>query len=341
VTNTDHSLDVAGLRERVRSSWASSAVDGAAVAAAAAASAELAARAYQRGDRHARRRAESIIYFLNLDSCFAPPADPLAGVVWTTLMHAKLAELRRDHRAQAGAGEVSAADLPGLLEAAVARWGAHAHPLLGELEGNGSLAAYRIWAKNWFGSCHGFSLQLASLVQRTTGAAKKAVLENLNDEFADDATHDSLRIRFYEKIGLHHSPEAVFEDPDWVLEAAELLNLRTGLCNLSDPMPALGCFYGVEANWPPECRRHHALHKRAGLDDHTLEYWTTHAFADEHHADEWLQSVVGLCRTDAQRAAVVEGAVIQLRLRWRMYDAIRDRIAAEAGAPSARAASRA
>src|SRR5687768_18385626 len=29
--------------------------------------------------------------------------------------------------------------------------------------------AYRIWAKNWFGSCVGFSAQLAALVQRTTG----------------------------------------------------------------------------------------------------------------------------------------------------------------------------
>ncbi len=337
MTLTDHSLDVASLRERVRSSWAVGAVNVEAVAAAAAASADLGIRAYQRGERDARLRAESLMYFLNLDSCFATPSDPLAGMVWTTLMRAKLAELRRDHRAESGLGEVSAGDMRELLEAAVARWGAHAHPLLADLERIESMDVYRIWAKNWFGSCHGFSLQLASLVQRTHGAAKKAVLENLNDEFAEEAPHDNLRERFYAKIGLRHSPEGVFTDPDWVLESAELLNLRTGLCNLSDPMPALGCFYGVEANWPPECRRHHAMHKRGGLDDHSLEYWTTHAFADEHHANEWLQSVMGLCRSGAQRAAVVEGAVMQLRLRWRMYDAIRERIAAQASAPAAQA----
>lgn len=321
------SLDLSELRRRARAAWGGGAADPDAVAAAATAAADLAARAYLQGDRDARWQAESAIYYLNLESHFAPPVDPVAGVVWTTLMHAKLGELRRDLGGEVAGREYSPDEMQAALEGAVARWGAYNHPVLAAIEKKG-LPAYRIWAKNWFGSCYGFSLQLASLVQRTTGEARKAVLENLNDEFDDTVTHDVLRIRFYESLGLRYSSEEAVADPDWVLGSTELLNLRTGLCNLSDPMPALGCFYTVEANWPPECKIHHAMNKGRGVDDHTLEYWTTHAFADEHHAAEWLTVVKATARTTAQRAAAVEGAVIQLRLRWRMYDQIGDKVAA-------------
>jgi pyrroloquinoline quinone (PQQ) biosynthesis protein C len=324
-------VNLAQLRQQVRLAWGSSGVDPDAVTAAAASSAELARRAYVEEDRDARWRAESIIYFLNLDSSFAPPADPAAGVIWSTLIQAKLTHLRKQFAAEVPSGDFTVDDMQSLLEAAVERWGTCKHPLLDDLEHIDNLDAYRLWAKNWFGSCYGFSLQLASLFQRTTGEAKKAVLENLSDEFDGDVNHDTLRVRFYSALGLTHSAEYAIHDRDWVLESTELLNLRTGLCNLADPMPALGCFYGIEANWPPECRRHHALNKRRGLDDHTVQYWTTHAFADEVHADEWLAAIKSLARTSAQRACVVEGAIIQLCMRWRMYDAIRERVLATAG----------
>ena len=323
-TNDPGALDLTYLRSLVRGPWWVLG-ERAALAAATEASATLARRAYQDNDRDARAEAETVIYFLNLDSCFAPPVKPAAAVVWTTLMQAKLARLRRELAPEPRA-DMTVGDMQAALEAAVAEWGAYNHPVLGELEQGAGRDAYRVWAKNWFGSCYGFSQQLASLVQRTTGEVKKIVLENLNDEFDDAVTHDTLRVRFYKSLGLSHSPEEAVYDPDWVLESTELLNLRTGLCNLESPLWALGCFYTVEANWPPECRRHHAMNKAAGLDDHTLEYWTTHAFADEHHSSEWLGAVTSLCASGEERTAVVEGAVIQLRLRWRMYDAIQQRI---------------
>jgi len=320
-------IDVRELRTRIRAPWGTARVDPDTIAATATAACDLAARAYRQDDRAARRQAESIIYYLNLESCFAPPAEPIAATVWTTLMQAKLPSLRRELGGDIAGSELTTEGMQVALEGAVARWGAYNHPLLDDLR-DGGLDAYRVWAKNWFGSCYGFSLQLASLVQRTTGAAKKAVLENLNDEFDDTVTHDVLRIRFYESLGLRYSSEEAVADPDWVLGSTELLNLRTGLCNMADPMPALGCFYTVEANWPPECKIHHAMNKGRGVDDHTLEYWTTHAFADEHHSSEWLEVVKAVARTPAQRAASVEGAVIQLKLRWRMYDQIGAKVAA-------------
>jgi pyrroloquinoline quinone (PQQ) biosynthesis protein C len=324
MSTNPRTIDLRHLRSLARSPWWE--LDPPeAVAAATEASATLARRAYRDNDREARAEAETVIYFLNLDSCFAPPLRPAAAVVWTTLMQAKLARLR-DELAPASKPELTDAAMQAELEAAVGEWGAYNHPVLDELEQSSDREAYRVWAKNWFGSCYGFSQQLASLVQRTTGEVKKSVLENLNDEFDDAVTHDTLRVRFYKSLGLSHSPEEAVYDPDWVLESTELLNLRTGLCNLDSPLWALGCFYTIEANWPPECRRHHAMNKAHGLDDHTLEYWTTHAFADEHHSSEWLTAVSSLCSSRDERVAVVEGAVIQLRLRWRMYDAIQRRI---------------
>lgn len=283
----------------------------------------LAARAYIDDDRAARAVAESLLYFLNIDNCFAPPLAPAAAFAWTTLVRAKLGALRTKF---GGCEPVSVAEMRRRLEAAVAKWGAYNHPVLTELA-RGDLAAYRIWAKNWFGSCVGFSSQLAALVQRTTGEAKKVVLENLADEFDDKVTHDVLRTRFYESLGLAFDASTALDDPDRVLEATELLNARTALAYLRDALPALGCFYGVEANWPPECRLHLEINRARGQSEHTLEYWTGHATADDHHSAEWLAVLEATCKTEQQCAAAVDGAVIQLRLRWQMYDAIAARIA--------------
>ena len=287
----------------------------------------LAHRAYIDGDSNARREAEEILYFINIDNCFAPPLHGVAAVAWTTLMRVKLGALRKQF---GGCEPIGVAEMSRRMKAAVAQWGAFNHPLIAQLrERWEDIAAYRVWAKNWYGSCVGFSAQLAALVQRTTGAAKKVVLENLADEFDDKVTHDTLRIRYYESLGLRFAAADALTDPDRVVEATELLNARTGLSFLRDPLWALGCFYGVEANWPPECRIHVEINRRRGLDDHTLEYWTGHASADDHHSAEWLAVLETTCKSERDCAAAVDGAVIQLRLRWQMYDAIARRIAAK------------
>ncbi|MDB4961842.1 MAG: hypothetical protein JWP01_1841 [Myxococcales bacterium] len=319
-------LDLTELRRQLSDPWALEDPGAAGIAGVAKDLEALAHRAYIDGDEAAKRQAEEILYFINIDSCFAPPLHSVASVAWTTLMRVKLAAMRR---AFGGCEPIEVPEMTRRLKAAVAQWGAYNHPLMQTLKTRSDdIGAYRIWAKNWFGSCLGFSSQLAALVQRTHGEAKKCVLENLTDEFDDKVTHDVLRIRFYESLDLKFSAADALNDPDRVVEATELLNARTGLTFLRDPLWALGCFYGVEANWPTECRMHVEINKSRGLDDHTLEYWTGHAFADDHHSAEWLEVLENLCRTPRDCAAAVDGAVIQLRLRWQMYDAIARRIAA-------------
>jgi pyrroloquinoline quinone (PQQ) biosynthesis protein C len=318
-------IDVVELRRALSDPWAADDAGPTALGAAAEEISVLAARAYGDGDEASRRRAEEILYFINIDNCFAPPLHAVAAMAWTTLMRAKLASLRR---AYGGCDPIDVPEMSRRLRAAVAQWGAFNHPLMAKLrERTDDIAAYRVWAKNWYGSCVGFSAQLAALVQRTSGTAKKVVIENLSDEFDDKVTHDVMRIRFYESLDLRFSAADALDDADRVLEATELLNARTGLAFLHDPVWALGCFYGVEGNWPPECRLHLEINRKRGLDEHTLAYWTSHASADEHHSEEWLSALEGMCRTPRECAAAVDGAVIQLRLRWKMYDAIERRIA--------------
>ena len=317
-------LDIAEIRRQLADAWASEDPPATALEATASELATLARRAYIDDDRAARGDAEALLYFINIDNCFAPPLHPIAAMAWTTLMRVKLGALRRRF---GGCEPIGVAEMSRRLREAVERWGAYNHPLIATLRSRPSdLDAYRIWAKNWFGSCVGFSAQLAALVQRTSGDAKKVVLENLSDEFDHRVTHDVLRTRFYESLGLTFDVARALDDPDRVLEATELLNARTGLAFLRDPIWALGCFYGVEANWPPECRHHLEINRKRGLDDHTLEYWTGHATADDHHSAEWLAVLEGMCRSDRECAAAVDGAVIQLRLRWQMYDSIAERI---------------
>jgi pyrroloquinoline quinone (PQQ) biosynthesis protein C len=318
-------LDLGELRRQLSDPWATH--EGPAkLDALADELSSLARRAYADGNVAARREAEEILYFINIDNCFAPPLHAVAALAWTSLMRMKLDALRRKY---GGCEPIDVPEMSRRLKAAVEQWGAYTHPLVAWLgQRPDDLRAYRIWAKNWYGSCVGFSAQLAALVQRTSGEPKKIVLENLSDEFDHRVTHDTLRIRFYESLGLKFEVAKALEDPDRVLEATELLNARTGLSFLRDPIWALGCFYGVEANWPPECKLHLDINRRRGLDEHTLEYWTGHATADDHHSAEWLSALEGMCRTPAECAAAVDGAVIQLRLRYEMYDAIQRRIEA-------------
>lgn len=319
-------LAITELRHRLVDPFATDDPGPAALSRAAEELQTLAQRAYLDDDVDARRAAEEILYFINIDNCFAPPLHSLAAMTWTTLMRVKLGALRRRF---GGCEPIEVGEMSRRLRAAVATWGAFNHPLHATLrERAHDLAGYRIWATNWFGSCVGFSSQLAALVQRTAAEAKRVVLENLADEFDGRATHDALRVRFYESLGLHFTATSALGDPGRTLEATELLNARTGLAFLRDPLWALGCFYGVEANWPPECRLHLELNRLRGATDHTLEYWTTHASADDHHAAEWLHALEGLCRTPHDCAIAVDGAMIQLRLRWQLYDAIAQRIAA-------------
>ena len=318
-------FDVLELRRRLADPWASGDPGPTALSQVVDDSYTLARRAYEQGDAAARHEAENLLYAMNIASCFAPPLDPRAALAWTVLVREKLAALRRE---LGGCEPLDEAEMRRRLLAAVEKWGAYNHPVMKVLgETPHDLAAYRIWAKNWFGSCVGFSAQLAALVQRTSGHAKRVVLENLADEFDHRVTHDTLRIRFYESLDLRFSVIDAPDDPDRVLEATELLNARTALSFLHDPVWALGCFYGVEANWPPECRLHLAINRARGADEHVLEYWTSHATADDHHSAEWLAALEQLCTTPERRGAAVEGAVIQLRLRWKMYDAIARRIA--------------
>jgi len=317
-------LDLSTLRRQLSDPWALEDSGQGKLGALAEEIATLARRAYDEDDVRARRDAEELLYYINIDNCFAPPLHAAAAVAWTTLMRTKLAALRRRY---GGCEPIDVAEMSRRLKDAVAQWGAYNHPVLTTLRQHPEdLARYRIWAKNWYGSCVGFSAQLAALVQRTAGEAKKVVLENLSDEFDDKVTHDVLRIRFYESLGLQFAAGEALKDADRVLEATELLNLRTGLSFLHDPTWALGCFYTVEANWPPECRLHLEINRARGLDDHTLEYWISHAFADDHHSAEWLTTLEGMCKTPQQCAAAVDGAIIQLRLRWQMYDAIEQRM---------------
>jgi len=318
-------IDLQELRRSLADPWALDDKSLATLGAAAEELGALARRAYVDGNEAARREAEAILYYINIDNCFAPPLHGVAAVAWTTLMRTKLGAIKKQ---LGGCEPIDVPEMSRRLKAAVEQWGAYNHPVLKTIA---DLAPYRIWAKNWFGSCVGFSAQLAALVQRTAASAKQVVLENLSDEFDHKVTHDTLRIRFYESLGLTFSASAALDDADRVLEATELLNLRTGLSFLRDPVWALGCFFGVEANWPPECRLHLEINRARGTDEHTLEYWTNHAFADESHSAEWLTALEGTCKTPRDCANAVDGCVMQLRMRWQMYDAIARRIAPAKG----------
>jgi pyrroloquinoline quinone (PQQ) biosynthesis protein C len=282
---------------------------------------ELARRAYVAEEPDALRAAEHTLYRIHLRYRFGAPVEPLLCAVWSVLVRGAV---RRWLRLYDGPAEVEPASMRPTLEAAVRELGAYRHPLLDRLDA-GDRPGYLVFVKNWFGSCHGFSQQLSALSQRCQGAAKLIVLDNLRDEF-DSVTHDTLRTRFIAAVGYTFDAVGALEDPDRVVESFALLNFRTALCALPEPAYALGSFYTTEANWPAECERHLKINLRRGMGPDALAYWTTHATADTGHASDWMSALESTYRDPLSCGRVVRGAIAQLRLRRRMYDAMLARI---------------
>ncbi len=285
----------------------------------------LARAAFEQSDPAARLFAERAMHVIQTRSHFAPPMHAIPAAYWNVLIRHKLAsELKvpGDWAHLVGdAEELTRDELSRRLQVAVQDFGCHNHPmidLIGSEQGNRALL---VFAKNWYGSCQGFASQLVQLVQRTSGRVRQSVAENVEDEFAG-VSHDELRQRFIESIGFAYDSGSATTDADRVPESYAIMSYRTGVCLINNTLYALGSFYTTEANWPLECVRMLTALRRRGCSEHDLEYWTTHAHADEDHAAEWLEVLIEATTTPSQRREVLTAALAQLHLRRRMYDSM-------------------
>lgn len=279
----------------------------------------LAVGAYRDADPKALAEAEALLYTIHVTNSFSAPVQPIPATIWGVLIRAKLDQALNQFGGCEDLGSTS--EMTDRLLGAVEEWGAHNHPFLDVMAGDEGDRALIVFTKNWYGSTYGFSQELSALAQRCDREAKAVVIENINDELSGD-THDTLRARFFHRVGLQFDPGRELDDPDRSTESFALLNFRAGLCALNNPLLALGCFYTMEANWPPECKRHIKNLRGRGYDDESLEYWSDHATTDEDHSAEWLKLLEKICTTGRQRALVVDGAVTHLRVRHVMYDAM-------------------
>jgi pyrroloquinoline quinone (PQQ) biosynthesis protein C len=281
--------------------------------------------AYGDVDPAARLFAERVLHLIQVRGHFSPPLNAVANIYWGVLLPAKLgAELQMPPISQhlaANADNLTIEELRHKLEVAVAELGCHNHPLLDRIADETGNLAMQTFVRNWYGSCQGFKEQLIHLVQRTTGRVRHSVLENIADELSG-VSHDELRKRFINSVGFHYDAGEALSDPYRVPESYALMSFRTGVCLLNNPLFALGCFYSIEANWPTECKRMLANLRKRGHEEHDLEHWVTHAYADEHHAAEWLDVLLEAAATTRARAEILTGAVAQLHLRRQMYDTI-------------------
>jgi hypothetical protein len=171
----------------------------------------LSTAAYKRGDAAARLFAERVLHVIQVRSHFAPPMQGVPAIYWNVLIRAKLAvELRAPSDwpdLTTGIDRLDSAELKRRLEDAVARFGCHNHDFLDDVADRSGDRALRVFAKNWYGSCQGFSHQLIQMVQRTTGAVRRSVSDNVADEFSG-VGHDELRMRFIESVAPEHGRHA-------------------------------------------------------------------------------------------------------------------------------------
>lgn len=239
-------------------------------------------------------------------------------MAWNILVRSKLeSSLRWRSTKQIGADEMREH-----LERSVRAADAEDHDILDQVAAHEDIRGLIIYTKNWFGSTNGFTEQMIALSQRCNNMVRHVVVRNLLDEL-EGTTHDALRVRYLEHIGLRYDAMRAHEDPDLLTEAFSVLNFRTALSSLNNPSFALGSFYSIESVFSMVCRRLlHGLRKR-GFPDPSIEIFRTHVETDENHAAEWLDILEKAALSPQERGWVVEGARAQLAIRHELFLAMR------------------
>jgi hypothetical protein len=329
----DHRAHAPGLSVPLRGRDISSGLKGgvhaspAEIASAALDAEELSEDAFVRGEPRARSEAERLLYAIHVDSAFAPPIQGELGVVWSTLIGAKL---RACLDPSAVPRELDASELERWLLALVRHTDRRDHELFERIGAEDDERGLVVYTKNWYASTHGFTTQLISILQRANGNAGLkpvflSLLENLREEFCDEA-HPELRARWPRRLGVEYSARGAMTDDDCVTEAFGLQNYRTGVANLSDPLLAIGSFFTIEAVFSGVCRRLYPTLVRRGFDADSIATFALHADGDETHAQEML-AAFRQCDLDGRaRARVLLGALAQLRARAQMFDAMRQKL---------------
>jgi hypothetical protein len=277
----------------------------------------LAVRAYVEVDPPSLREAEQILYRIHWSSNFHAPVDGAAHAVWWTLIRAKLRRLvAKAPTARPCSAVVLRAEFAGLIETL----GTATHPLLDRIgrEDSGG-RAFRLWAKNWFASAHGFTRQLAGVALRCPPADQPALAKALADEFEGRA-HFALRMQLLTHLGITY--DDALTDPDYTTECIALLNLRCGLASWPAIDFALGAFLSIESNWQLECLRLCDILTALGITGVPAEVFEVHARKDVEHAEDWMRILGADHHTDEERGRALLGARLQLAARRQLYDAV-------------------
>ncbi len=289
--------------------------------------AQLADAAYARDDSASIDYVERVLYVLHVQNRFAPPVHGVGSVLWSTLMRAKLRHhLRLVTIENESSIEACTALLKGTLDAVEKE----DHPLIDQVAHDQNSAGLATYVKNWYCSTHGFTTQLLSLTQRCNGVPSlvpifEACLQNIHDEFFD-TPHPQLRTRLPEYLGIRYSTEAALGDDDYLTEAFSLQNFRTGIACLCDPTYALGSFYSIEAVFSSVCRRMYPALRARGFPDDVIATFRIHDGADEAHSTAFMDAIRNCQFNDADWANFLSGALVQLKLRSRLFRAMRDRV---------------
>lgn len=290
----------------------------------------LAHDAYRKRQPAALLAVERALLRASIRWAFLPPAAGQAAVLWTLLTSIRMQTLLGSCQRVEPLDFATAATR---LQTLVRDQGVHRHPLLDVMTAESARGTLKRWAHCFYAMTFGFDQRIVLAGFRAPLAARALCLHNVADEHGAES-HVALRQRFLDSIGVAHDVSVPAFVDDLPIEALELINTRTLLSHLHRPMWSLGCLYVTEANWAPECQRLNPLLRAAGHTAHATDVFYTHGECDAAHASEWLDVIRLTADSDAARAEVVQGAMLEIELKRRMYDALLASHSAALGTPS-------
>jgi hypothetical protein len=291
----------------------------------------LAADAYAERRPEALDRAERVLHYLNVAHGFGLPVHPVLCLTWSCLAQGLVRCTLQAHTVPA---EITREQLEVGLEEAVVIAERRDHSFIDEICALPSDLGLIVYGKNWLASTQGFTNTLLALAQRTTGAARATILDNIGDEISG-RTHEQMRARFFAELGWDYDDVRGIStyqagkrnDPQLLVSSLTLLNIRTALVSNIDPTWALGVFYLMEAGFHAVCKRMATGLSRRRFPDEASEIFRVHVEADEGHAKEWRELVAGDGWSPVDRARVLQGVNAYQGLRHAWFDAMRGALA--------------
>jgi pyrroloquinoline-quinone synthase len=174
------------------------------------------------------------------------------------------------------------------------------------------------YSKQYFRQVEAFPTYLRTLADKLDGDARNIVLDNLNDEVADD--HAGLWLQFAAAVGAD-AAEVTGSVPE--PETTRCVKSFSDGIDTNSAAFGLGMIYGYESQTPAVAKtKIEGLRGHYEIDGDGVTYFELHGELDVEHTAELTKALEQVCTDEASIAEAEAGAAAGANAIWGLLDGV-------------------